>query len=155
MKQIHTFLCCFLMAVAGIGFAIKTSEPSVNNSYKTLNAAPTIPTWNTDALVPLDLRLDLENKYKTNNDTSKSIEIVHGTIYKDKVVYKYRTRKVSSTEPYATERRKGCNIPAATPDDPVVKPDVDVGREEYPTDTIGVPKTSIILTVDGEEVYKR
>ena len=53
------------------------------------------------------------------------------------------------------ESKRQCNsIPAIMPDTIPYK-DVDVGREENPTDTIGPPKESIILIVDGEEVYKR
>lgn len=161
MKKFSAFLCSFFMALAGIGFAIGTSEPSNSVSYKTLNAAPVLH-WAPNATLPLDLKLDLEKKYTNSNDT-KELEvihdtiykdkIVHDTIYKDKIVYKYRTRKVSSTIPRAEAKRLGDSIPAIIPDTFVA--DVDVGREEHPTDTIGPPKESIILTVGGEVVYKR
>lgn len=151
MKKFSAFLCSFFMALAGIGFAIGTSEPSNSVSYKTLNAAPVLH-WAPNATLPLDLKLDLEKKYTNGNDT-KELEVIHDTIYKDKIVYKYRTRKVSSTIPRAEAKRLGDSIPAIIPDTPVA--DVDVGREEHPTDTIGPPKESIILTVGGEVVYKR
>lgn len=151
MKKFSAFLCSFFMALAGIGFAIGTSEPSNSVSYKTLNAAPVLH-WAPNATLPLDLKLDLEKKYTNGNDT-KELEVIHDTIYKDKIVYKYRTRKVSSTIPRAEAKRLGDSIPAIIPDTFVA--DVDVGREEHPTDTIGPPKESIILTVGGEVVYKR
>ena len=152
MKKFHTFLCCFFMAIAGIGFAIGTSEPSSSYSdYKTLSAAPVL-NWGPVANLPLDLKLDLEKKY-TGND-AKELKVVHDTVYKDSIVYKYRTRVVKSTIPRAEAKRLGDSIPAINPDDFIAK-EVDVGREEHPTDTIGPPKESIILTVDGEVVYKR
>lgn len=151
MKKFSAFLCSFFMALAGIGFAIGTSEPSNSVSYKTLNAAPVLH-WAPNATLPLDLKLDLEKKYTNGNDT-KELEVIHDTIYKDKIVYKYRTRKVSSTIPRAEAKRLGDSIPAIIPDTFVA--DVDVGREEHPTDTIGPPKESITLTVGGEVVYKR
>ena len=39
--------------------------------------------------------------------------------------------------------------------DTIEKNKVCGDREEYTPDTIGPPKESIILVVDGEEVYKR
>ena len=152
MKKFSAFLCSFFMALAGIGFAIGTSEPSNSVSYKTLNAAPVLH-WAPNATLPLDLKLDLEKKYTNGSDT-KELKVVHDTIYKDSIVYKYRTRVVKSTIPRVEAKRLGDSIPAINPDEFIAK-EVDVGREKYTTDTIGPPKASIILTVDGEEVYKR
>ena len=50
--------------------------------------------------------------------------------------------------------RQNLRNPAVEPD-PIVKNKVCGDREEYSPDTIGPPKESIILVVDGEEVYKR
>ena len=151
MKQINTFLCCFFMALAGIGFAIGVNNESVSTSYKTANAAPA-PNWAPGVTYPLDLRLTAENEYK--KDDAKEPKVIRDTIYKDKIVYKYRTRKSSSTMARVESKRQCNSIPAIMPDTIPYK-DVDVGREENPTDTIGPPKESIILIVDGEEVYKR
>lgn len=151
MKQINTFLCCFFMALAGIGFAIGVNNESVSTSYKTANAAPA-PNWAPGVTYPLDLRLTAENEYK--KDDAKEPKVIRDTIYKDKIVYKYRTRKSSSTMARVESKRQCNSTPAIMPDTIPYK-DVDVGREENPTDTIGPPKESIILIVDGEEVYKR
>lgn len=152
MKQINTFLCCFFMALCGIGFAIGVNNESVSPSYKTANAAQPLH-WAPSVTYPLDLRLTAENEYKSKNDTNE-LKVIRDTVYKDKIVYKYRTRKSSSTMARVESKRQCDSIPAIMPDTIPCK-DVDVGREENPTDTIGPPKESIILIVDGKKVYKR
>lgn len=139
------------MALAGIGFAIGVNNESVSTSYKTANAAPVL-NWAPGVTYPLDLRLTAENEYK-KDDTKEQI-VIRDTVYKDKIVYKYRTRKLSSTMARVESKRQCNSTPAIMPDTIPCK-DVDVGREENPTDTIGPPKESIILIVDGKEVYKR
>ena len=151
MKQINTFLCCFFMALAGIGFAIGVNNESTSTSYKTANAAPVL-NWAPGVTCPLDLRLTAENKYK--KDDTKDPEVIRDTVYQDKIVYRYRTRRATSTVPRVESKRQCDSIPAIMPDTIPYK-NVDVGREENPTDTVGPPKESIILIVDGEEVYKR
>lgn len=151
MKQINTFLCCFFMALCGIGFAIGVNNESTSASYKTANAAPVL-NWAPGVTCPLDLRLTAENKYK--KDDTKEPEVIRDTVYQDKIVYRYRTRRATSTVPRVESKRQCDSIPAIMPDTIPYK-NVDVGREENPTDTVGPPKESIILIVDGEEVYKR
>lgn len=151
MKQINTFLCCFFMALAGIGFAIGVNNESTSSSYKTANAAPVL-NWAQGVTYPLDLRLTAENKYK--KDDTEEPKVLYDTVYVEKTVYKYRKHKAKSTKPRANSKRKGKSTPAIVPDT-IPKPFVDVGREENPTDTIGPSKGSIILVVDGKEVYKR
>lgn len=151
MKQINTFLCCFFMALCGIGFAIGVNNESVSTSYKTANAAPVL-NWAPGVTYPLDLRLKAENEYK--KDSTEEQIVVHDTIHHDRIVYRYRTRRATSTVPRVESKRQCDSIPAIMPDTIPYK-NVDVGREENPTDTIGPPKESIILIVDGKEVYKR
>lgn len=151
MKQINTFLCCFFMALCGIGFAIGVNNESTSASYKTANAAPVL-NWAPGVTCPLDLRLTAENEYK--KDDTKEPEVIRDTVYQDKIVYRYRTRRATSTVPRVESKRQCDSIPAIMPDTIPYK-NVDVGREENPTDTVGPPKESIILIVDGEEVYKR
>lgn len=151
MKQINTFLCCFFMALAGIGFAIGVNNESTSTSYKTANAAPVL-NWAPGVTCPLDLRLTAENEYK--KDSTEEQIVVHDTIHHDRIVYRYRTRRATSTVPRVESKRQCDSIPAIMPDTIPYK-NVDVGREENPTDTVGPPKESIILIVDGEEVYKR
>lgn len=150
MKKLHTLLCCICMAIAG-GFlaVLQPSEANASSSYNTISAA--VPTLNWAPNVgqlPLDLQLDLEKKYE------KPPEVIHDTIYDTKIVYVKSKRKAKSTLPYAQVQRSGDSTPAAIPDTPVVEK-VDVDREEHTTDSIGPPKASVILIVDGKEVYKR
>ena len=151
MKQINTFLCCFFMALCGIGFAIGVNNESVSTSYKTANAAPVL-NWAPGVTYPLDLRLTAENEYK--KDSTEEQIVVHDNIHHDRIGYRYRTRRATTTMPRVESKRQCDSIPAIMPDTIPYK-NVDVGREENPTDTIGPPKESIILIVDGEEVYKR
>jgi hypothetical protein len=113
----------------------------------------------TQGRLPLDLQLSLE---KDTTCHECKIEKVRDTIRIDSVVYKYKTKYVPMPEKArATAKRDGDSIPAILPDAPVELPDSPIvshfgaGREENPADTIGPPKESIILIVDGEEVYKR
>jgi hypothetical protein len=139
------------MALCGIGFAIGVNNESVSTSYKTANAAPVL-NWAPGVTYPLDLRLTAENEYK--KDSTEEQIVVHDTIHHDRIVYRYRTRRATSTMPRVESKRQCDSIPAIMPDTIPYK-NVDVGREENPTDTVGPPKESIILIVDGEEVYKR
>lgn len=154
MKQITTIICSILFAVAGIGLGMYNPLQNLaSNTYKSASAAPMIA-WHpsTQGRLPLDLQLSLEKD--TTCHECKTVE-VHDTIYKDSVVYKYKTKYVPMPEKArATAKRLGDSIPAVLPDAPVVN-NFGAGREENPADTIGPPKESIILIVDGEEVYKR
>lgn len=124
-------------------------QPEARPAYNTISAAVPTLNWGPNiGKLPLDLQLDLEKKYE------KPPEVIHDTIYDTKIVYVKSKRKAKSTLPYAQVQRKGDSIPAAIPDTPVMEK-VDVDREEHTTDTIGPPKASIILIIDGKEVYKR
>ena len=67
---------------------------------------------------------------------------------------KYLVYKKKRTSARATIKRQGLSTPAIIPDS-IVNNKVRGVREEYTPDTIGPPKGSICLTVDGEVVYKR
>ena len=151
MKQITTVICAILFAVAGVGLGIYNPLQKSNDSYNSVSAAPVL-NWapNKMGKLPLDLQLNLEK-----DTTCHTCNAVPDTVYKDSIVYRYRTKYVPIPEKArATEKRLGDSIPVILPDEPVVN-NFGAGREENPADTIGPPKESIILIVDGEEVYKR
>lgn len=154
MKQFTTILCSILFAVAGIGLGMYNPlQDKTSNGYKSASAAP-ILAWHpsVQGRLPLDLQLDLE---KDTTCATCTEQCTRDTVYKDSIVYKYRIKYVPMPEKArATAKRLGDSIPAALPDSPVVN-NFGTGREEQPVDTIGPPKESIILIVDGEEVYKR
>jgi hypothetical protein len=100
-------------------------------------------------MLPLDLQLDLNKKYNKPDTVYVAVESE-----KDSSEVSNLVHKSASTRSRVTRKYRKRHIPLARPDTLVKKP-VDVGREENPTDTIGPPKASIILIVDGEEVYKR
>jgi hypothetical protein len=155
MKQVTTIICAILFAVAGIGLGLNAyynPSQSSNNSYKSANAAPVL-NWapSKQGRLPLDLQLSLEKDTTCQECLDKSV--IHDTVFVDSIVYKTKYVRVPKLA-RATEKRLGDSIPAILPDPPVVN-NFGAGREENPADTIGPPKASIILTVDGEEVYKR
>ena len=149
MKYITTILCCLAFAVCGVGLAI-SEKNAVGISHPSVSAA-TIPYY-TFPKLPLDVQLDLDKKYK-ERDT-----IYLDTLYRDgpvQIKYKYKTKYVPAPDTGST---------AAKPDSPNIPVEIELGavknkagvvREEQTTDSIGPPKESIILMVDGEEVYKR
>ena len=154
MRYFTTIVCSILFAVAGIGLGLYNPlTDTATNSYKSASAAPVLA-WHPgmQGRLPLDLQLGLE---KDTTCHECKVTEVHDTIYQDSVVYRYKTKYVPMPEKArATAKRLGDSIPAVLPDAPVVN-NFGAGREENPADTIGPPKESIILIVDGEEVYKR
>ena len=130
-------ISCVLLAIFG-GFLGYTYKPATS-------AAPSILTqYVSKADLPLDLRLDLAKTEPKDSTPNFTIEVTSQKP-KEKVVYKYKTRKVQvPVEPDT--------LPVVGVKDSLATPGV---REEYTPDTISGTKSSIILTIDGEEVYKR
>ena len=148
MRYMTTILCTLAFLVAGISLAVQDNNDSPVFKHQTISAA-TVPTYSLPEL-PLDLRLDMEKKYKTTD----TVYIPSDTIFVEKVKWVKSKHKAEHTTARAALKRQGLDIPASEPD-VLVKNKVCGDREEYTPDTIGPPKASIILTVDGEEVYKR
>ena len=148
MRYMTTILCTLAFLVAGISLAVQDNNNSPVFNHQTISAA-TVPMYSLPEL-PLDLQLDLKNKYKTTD----TVYIPSDTIFVEKVKWVKSKHKAEHTTARAALKRQGLDIPASEPD-ALVKNKVCGDREEYTPDTIGPPKASIILTVDGEEVYKR
>jgi hypothetical protein len=148
MRYITTILCTLAFLVAGISLAVQDNKNSQVFTHQTISAA-TVPNYSLPGL-PLDLQLDLKNKYKTTD----TVFIPSDTIFVEKIVRVKPKHKAEHTTARAALKRQGLDIPASEPDS-IVKSKVCGDREEYTPDTIGPPKASIILTVDGKEVYKR
>lgn len=148
MKAVMTVLCAISFAIVGIGIGLL----NINSESKPGNTlyASTLPHYEVPRL-PLDVQLDLEKKY-TKTDTvyvPQEVLVVNDTASKSLTKSRSaRTRKST------TKRRQRLRSPAVEPDS-IVKNQVRRDREEHTLDTIGLPKSSIILTVDGKEVYKR
>lgn len=133
-------LSCIALAVFGgtIGYM---SKPAAN----ALESPAVITQYVDKADLPLDLRLDLAKTQPKDSVPNFTIE-VSAQKPKEKVVYKYKTRTVRvPVEPDTLPTIGDVKDSLATPG----------VREEHTPDSIGHPKSSIILTVDGEEVYKR
>lgn len=148
MKYVTTIICCLAFAFAG--WSLATSDNNELPDYHQTISAATLPKIGPNML-PLDVQLDLNKRDKELPDT---VYVPNDTMFvKTPDIVINLVRKHASTQARATMKRVGDSIPAAIPDT-LVKNKVDVGREEQPTDTIRSPG-SVILIVDGEEVYKR
>lgn len=148
-----TILCTLAFAIAGVSLAI--TEKEYASSYKTIRAATlspsTLPVVMPDlSKLPLSIQLELEKKYTKKDTVYVSQEFV--VIGKSKV--NNPKPKHARTLAKAAEKRMGLSIPAVEPDT-TVKNQVRRVREENTLDSIGPPKGSICLTVDGEVVYTR
>lgn len=150
MRYITTILCTLAFLVAGISLAVQDNNDSPAFKHQTISAA-TVPVYSMPEL-PLDLQLDLKNKYKTTDTVY--VTQPSDTVFVEKVKWVKSKQTAKHTMARAALKRQGLDIPASEPDS-VVKSKVRGDREEYTPDTIGPPKASIILIVDDKEVYKR
>jgi hypothetical protein len=141
--------------IAGAGVAIDRLYSVPQNTIAAANMPDyrPVPVIVGDSL-PLDIQLDLDKKASKSRATPKdSINIIDSVRYITKVKWKTRYRR----GPHISRDGTGNKMAAVTPDSLSPKPvnsDM-VDRKENTTDTIGASKASIILTVDGKEVYKR
>lgn len=147
MKYITTILCALAFAISGISLALSDNNKSIG-FHQTINAA-TVPQYNVLPRLQLDAQPKLSNEYN-KRDTIYQTD----TLYlKCKTIYK--TKYLSAPmQPDAIAEQLKPDTPLGTTDVPIYQ-DVGVVREEQTTDSIGPPEGSIILIVDGEEVYKR
>ena len=150
MKYVTTILCTLAFLIAGISLAVQDNNNSPVFRHQTISAA-TVPSYSLPEL-PLDLQLDLKNKYKETDTVY--VTQPNDTVFVEKIKWVKSKHKAEHITARAALKRQGLDIPASEPDS-VVQNKVCGDREEYTPDTIGPPKASIILTVDGKEVYKR
>jgi hypothetical protein len=151
MRYITTILCTLAFLVAGISLAIQDKNDSPVFKHQTISAA-TVPNGYSLPELPLDLQLDLEKKYKTTDTVY--VTQPSDTVFVEKVKWVKSKHNAEHTTARAALKRQGLDIPASEPDS-IIKNKVCGDREEYTPDTIGPPKGSICLIVDGEVVYKR
>ena len=150
MRYITTILCTLAFLVAGISLAVQDKNNSPVFKHQTISAA-TVPEYSLPGL-PLDLQLDLKNKYKTTDTVY--VTQPSDTVFVEKIKWVKSKHKAEHTTARAALKRQGLDIPASEPDE-LARNNVCGDREEYTPDTIGPPKASIILIVDDKEVYKR
>ena len=151
MKLVTTIICSLLFALAGWSLAeVENNEMSMRK-HQTLNAA-TLPDYRALPL-PSIAQPIVERQNKTEKEyVPLEIVVVKDTSQAPRV--KNLVHKKKRTSARATIKRQGLSTPAIIPDS-IVNNQVRGVREEYTPDTIGPPKGSICLTVDGEVVYKR
>lgn len=151
MKLVTTIICSLLFALAGWSLAeVENNEMSMHK-HQTLNAA-TMPDYRALPL-PSIAQPIVERQNKTEKEyVPLEIVVVKDTSQAPRV--KNLVHKKKRTSARATIKRQGLSTPAIIPDS-IVNNKVRGVREEYTPDTVGPPKASICLTVDGEVVYKR
>lgn len=150
MRLLTTVLCAVIFCAAGISLAITENNSAQFEKANALHAA-TVPTYTIPKL-SYNLQSNLENEYTKRDTVYVPQELV---VVTDRKASKSLTKSRSAhTRKSTPTRRQNLRSPAAEPDT-VVKKLVCGDREEYTPDTIGPSKESIILIVDGEEVYKR
>lgn len=149
MKLVTTIICSLLFAIAGWSLAeVKNNEMSMQK-HQTLSAA-TLPNYQA---LPSITQPIVERQNKTEKEyVPLEIVVVKDTSQAPRV--KNIVHKKKRTSARATIKRQGLSTPAIIPDS-IVNNQVRGVREENTPDTIGPPKASICLTVDGEVVYKR
>ena len=150
MKYVTTILCTLAFLIAGISLAVQDNNNSSVFRHQTISAA-TVPSYSLPEL-PLDLQLDLKNKYKETDTVY--VTQPNDTVFVEKIKWVKSKHKAEHITARAALKRQGLDIPASEPDS-VVQNKVCGDREEYTPDSIGPPKASIILIVDDKEVYKR
>lgn len=149
MKLATTILCSLLFAIAGWCLAEVKCNEAPMQKHQTLSAA-TLPDYRT---LPSITQPTVERQNKTEKEyVPLEIVVVKDTSQAPRV--KNLVHKKKRTSARATIKRQGLSTPAIIPDS-IVKNKVCGVREEYTPDTVGPPKGSICLTVDGEVVYKR
>ena len=155
MKRFTTILCCLLLMIGGAGLAISRINSLPQNTIAAANMPYDRPVgMRVSNALPLDIQLSLDKKASKSRATPKdSVNIIDSVRYITKVRWKTRYRH----GPHISHDGTGNELASVTPDSLSKKPvNIDmVDRTENTTDTIGAPKASIILTVDGKEVYKR
>ena len=156
MKRLTTIICCICMMIAGAGLAINHLHELPQNTIAAANLPVNrpVPVIVGSNSLPLDIQLDLDKKASKSRATPKdSVNIIDSVRYITKVRWKTRYRR----GPHISHDGTGNELASVTPDSLSKRPvNIDmVDRTENTTDTIGAPKASIILTVDGKEVYKR
>ena len=152
MRPVLTILCTIIFGICGISLAVAEKEHA-SATQQTIRAATLMspPMVMPDlSKLPLDIQLDLEKKY-TKIDT---VYVPQEYVVVGKSKVNNQTPKRARIRAKAATKRMGLSNPAVEPDT-VVKNQIRGVREEQTLDSIGPPKGSICLTVDGEVVYKR
>lgn len=143
-----TVLCTLAFTVCGVCLAF-TEHDDKTFSGQTIAAAP-VPYYSTTVpSLPLDLQLDLEKKYKSTDTVY--VDGAKDTVFVERIIKPKRHKAVG----WAEAKRNREVFTPIEPDSLLKESPPEAVREEQPADITGTPKVSIVLTVDGKEVYKR
>ena len=131
MKKIVTLLCCGLLACAGY-FITRNAASSVDVQTNAMYAA-TVPNWNLDGQMPLDLVLDRAKINEQLKDTVRDTVLVEGP-----------TKYVEVPAPRNTTDTLYMPLYVPNPMDGVPVNNKNPGSDK---------KSTVVLTVDGTIVY--
>lgn len=151
MKQVTTILCVLAFAIAGVSLAVQEGEHAAVLKHQMLSAATLNDNPSFNVTSPLNTQLKLNERQIEKDTVFCGQEII---VIKDTSKVTNPMPKKARTLSRATAKRQGYSTPAVPPDS-TVKNKVCGVREEYTPDSIGPPIKSVILIVDGKEVYKR
>lgn len=143
MRKLTTAICCLCMAF--IGYSITKygdSNPSdVLLTQNTLRAA-TIPSWNYNGQLPLDLQLDLAKRIKPDTIVIHDTVTVNNTKYVRVPVPRHTTDTIYVPMDSLPEIEV-LSVKNRSPGD----------RKESTLDETLSSKQSVVLIIDGTEVY--
>lgn len=131
MKKIVTLLCCGLLACAGY-FITRNAASDVSVQSNAMYAA-TVPNWNLDGQMPLDLVLDRAKINEQLKDTIRDTVLVEGP-----------TKYVEVPAPRNTTDTLYMPLYVPNPMDGVPVNNKNPGSDK---------KSTVVLTVDGTIVY--
>lgn len=131
MKKIVTLLCCGLLACAGY-FITRNAASDVSVQSNAMYAA-TVPNWNLDGQMPLDLVLDRAKINEQLKDTIRDTVLVEGP-----------TKYVEVPAPRNTTDTLYMPLYVPNPMDGVPVNNKNPGSNK---------KSTVVLTVDGTIVY--
>lgn len=133
-----TIVCCLCMTV--MGYMITDNAATSTPAQNTLHAA-TIPSWNYNGPMPLDLQLDAAKRIKPDTVFIHDTVTVNNTKYVRVPVPKHTTDTIFV--PLADLPEIEC----------VAVKNKDPGDREEKSLDESVAKTGIVLIVDGNTVY--
>lgn len=131
MKKIVTLLCCGLLTCAGY-FITRNAASDVSVQSNAMYAA-TVPNWNLDGQMPLDLVLDRAKINEQLKDTIRDTVLVEGP-----------TKYVEVPAPRNTTDTLYMPLYVPNPMDGVPVNNKNPGSDK---------KSTVVLTVDGTIVY--
>lgn len=141
MRKLTTAICCLSLAFLGYTITDYTSKNDNVVPQNTLTAA-TIPSWNYNGPLPVELKLDTDKRLKTDTIVIHDTVTVNNTKYVRVPVPHHTTDTIYVPMDNLPEIEV-LSVRNKSPGD----------REECTLDETQCPKQSVVLIIDGTKVY--